>query len=104
MDATVTSLKKNGTNLKMNGVAKLHVQNMVIALNAHIQERQKMNREKELEYALLLMVYQYCVEGNKMYHAFMCAGETAFRVLGITLDTPVSEIERRIDELESEGY
>ena len=61
-------------------------------------------REKQLEYALLLMVYQYCVEDDKMYHAFMCAGETAFRVLGITLDTPVSEIERRIDELESEGY
>ena len=59
---------------------------------------------KELEYALLLMVYQYCVDNNALDHSFMCAGETAFRVLGITLDTPVSEIERRIDELEREGY
>ena len=63
-----------------------------------------MNREKELEYALLLMVYQYCADDNTLYHSFMTAGETAFRVLGITLDTPVSEIERRIDELEREGY
>ena len=63
-------------------------------------------REKQLEYALLLMVYQYCVDmgDNTMYHQFMSAGEEAFRVLGITLGTPVAEIERRIDELESEGY
>ena len=63
-----------------------------------------MGREKELEYALQLMVYQYCVDNNALSHSFMCAGETAFRVLGITLETTVSEIERRIDELESEGY
>ena len=63
-----------------------------------------MDREKKLEYALLLMVYQHCVDHGYLDHLFMCAGEEAFRVLGINLDTPVSEIERRIDELESEGY
>lgn len=80
-----------------------------------IAETQRMNpiakliyewshRTRELEYALLLMVYQYCVDNNALSHSFMCAGETAFRALGITLNTPVSEIERRIDELESDGY
>ena len=61
-------------------------------------------REKKLEYALLLMVYQYCTDNNHLDHQFMTAGETAFRALGITLDTPVKEIEDRIDQLESEGY
>ena len=104
MDATVTSLQKNGKDSVMNGVAKLHVQNMVIALNAHIPERQKMNREKELEYALLLMVRQYCSDDNCLYHQHMFAGEEAFRALGITLETPVEEIDDRIEQLESEGY
>jgi len=67
-----------------------------------------MNREKKLEYALLWMVYQYCTDAydGKEYleHQHMFAGEEAFRVLGITLDTPVSEIERRIEELEKDGY
>lgn len=61
-------------------------------------------REKKLEYALLLMVYQYCVDNNHLDHQFMTAGETAFRALGITLDTPVKEIEDRMEQLESEGY
>ncbi len=63
-----------------------------------------MSREKKLEYALLCMVLQYCTYKGHLYHEWMFAGEEAFRVLGITLGTPVSEIERRIDELESEGY
>lgn len=33
--------------------------------------------------ALGLMVYQYCVRGDKLDHLYMCAGETAFRVLGL---------------------
>lgn len=33
--------------------------------------------------ALGLMVYQYCVRGDKLDHMYMCAGETAFRVLGL---------------------
>ena len=39
MGTTVISHQKNGKNSVMNGVAKLHVQNMVIALNAHIQRK-----------------------------------------------------------------
>lgn len=39
MDAIVTSLKKNGTDSKKNGVEKSRVQNMVIALNARIQRK-----------------------------------------------------------------
>lgn len=61
-------------------------------------------RANQLEYALLLMVYQYCTDGNALNHSFMCAGETAFRVLGITLKTPVTEIEERMEQLEREGY
>ena len=65
-----------------------------------------MDREKELEYALLLMVRQYCVDMGDytMYHQFMSAGEEAFRVLGIDLDTPVAEVDNRIDKFEREGY
>lgn len=37
----------------------------------------------ELKEALGLMVYQYCVRGDKLDHLYMCAGETAFRVLGL---------------------
>ena len=33
--------------------------------------------------ALGLMVYQYCVSGTELDYRFMCAGETAFRVLGL---------------------
>ena len=60
-------------------------------------------REKKLEYALLLMVQQYCECKSHLDHQFMFAGEEAFRVLGITLDTSVEEIEKRIDDLEKEG-
>lgn len=67
-----------------------------------------MNWEKKLEYALLLMVYQYCTDAYDgrefLDHQHMFAGEEAFRVLGITLDTPVSEIEKRISEMEKDGY
>lgn len=59
---------------------------------------------KKLEYALLLMVRQYCADDNCLYHQHMFAGEEAFRVLGITLETPVEEIDDRIEQLEREGY
>lgn len=38
---------------------------------------------KEYDTALKLMVFQYCVDDKNFYHRFMCAGEEAFRVLGI---------------------
>jgi hypothetical protein len=46
-----------------------------------IQEHE-VERDK-LKEALGLMVYQYCVRGDKLDHLYMCAGETAFRVLGL---------------------
>ena len=59
-------------------------------------------REKELEYALLLMVYQYCTDHGVVFHNFMSAGEEAFRVLGIENCTSCDEIWKRIEELEHE--
>lgn len=38
---------------------------------------------REYDTALKLMVFQYCVDDKNFYHRFMCAGEEAFRVLGI---------------------
>jgi len=59
-------------------------------------------REKELERALLWMVLQYCTSDGKMYHSFMSAGEEAFSVLGIDLDTKVEEVEARAEKLDEE--
>lgn len=39
---------------------------------------------EELEYALLLMVLQYCTtDDGLLFHEFMTAGENAFAVLGL---------------------
>lgn len=39
---------------------------------------------EELEYALLLMVLQYCTtDDGLLFHEFMSAGENAFAVLGL---------------------
>ena len=39
---------------------------------------------EELEYALLLMVLQYCTTDDRLlFHEFMSAGENAFAVLGL---------------------
>ena len=43
--------------------------------------------------ALGLMVYQYCVSGSKLDHRYMCAGETAFRVLGLEQYGDTSSLE-----------
>ena len=45
---------------------------------------QQLEAERDaMKEALGLMVYQYCVRGDKLDHLYMCAGETAFRVLGL---------------------
>lgn len=67
-------------------------------------------REKELEYALLGMVIQYCTEdrypedggGKCLCHRWMEAGEVAFAVLEIDEGTPVDELYDRADELDHE--
>lgn len=39
---------------------------------------------EELEYALLLMVLQYCTtDDGLLFHSFLSAGENAFAVLGL---------------------
>lgn len=43
--------------------------------------------------ALGLMVYQYCVSGTELDHRYMCAGETAFRVLGLEQYGDTSSLE-----------
>ena len=37
-----------------------------------------MKRISQLEEALMLMVYQYCVTDDRLEHRYMCAGEHAF--------------------------
>lgn len=67
----------------------------------------KSKREHDLEYALLLMVYQYCAEGNDesawMNHEYMTAGEIAFSVLGIDVGDSASEVWERIERMEKEN-
>ena len=57
-------------------------------LEDHLREATKKVKQLEAERdamkeALGLMVYQYCVSGTELDHRYMCAGETAFRVLGL---------------------
>ena len=40
-------------------------------------------RIAQLEEALMLMVYQYCVTDDRLEHRYMCAGEHAFAALGL---------------------
>ena len=42
-----------------------------------------MKRISQLEEALMLMVYQYCVTDDRLEHRYMCAGEHAFAALGL---------------------
>lgn len=65
------------------------------AIRDYIQQLQTENAEKNerirqleaerdaMKEALGLMVYQYCVSGTELDHRYMCAGENAFRVLGL---------------------
>lgn len=61
---------------------------------------------RQLQYALLLMVSQYCTEDDgSVFHRFMTAGEHAFVVLGIAEPSiHESELEAMIDSLEKEMY
>lgn len=66
----------------------------------------KSDREKELEYALLLMVYQYCTDSKEEYmdHAFMAAGETAFSALGLENGESAENVWKRIERIEDEMH
>lgn len=61
---------------------------------------------RQLQYALLLMLSQYCTEDDgSVFHRFMSAGEHAFAVLGITEPSiHESDLEAMIESLEKEMY
>ena len=50
-------------------------------------------RIAQLEEALMLMVYQYCVTDNRLDHRYMCAGEHAFAALGLQNGDSVEKLE-----------
>lgn len=53
-------------------------------------------RIAQLEKALLLMVYQYCVTDGWLDHRFMCAGEHAFAALGLENGDHVEKLEEML--------
>ena len=50
-------------------------------------------RITQLEEALMLMVYQYCVTEDRLDHRYMCAGEHAFAALGLENGDSVEKLE-----------
>ena len=79
-------LEKKRTDALATGLAVL--KNAKKQLEDHLREATKKVKQLEAERdamkeALGLMVYQYCVSGTELDHRYMCAGETAFRVLGL---------------------
>lgn len=62
-------------------------------------EEDAIDRIKQLETALLLMVYQYCNDGDSVNHRYMSAGEHAFAALGIENHCSVEKIEKMLDEM-----
>ena len=53
-------------------------------------------RIEQLEEALMLMVYQYCVTDDRMDHRYMCAGEHAFAALGLENGESVERLEEML--------
>lgn len=56
---------------------------------------------EKLEYALLLMVLQYCTtDDGVLFHSFMTAGENAFSVLGLENGQQEALLWCKIDRME----
>ena len=53
-------------------------------------------RIAQLEEALMLMVYQYCVTDDRLEHRYMCAGEHAFAALGLENGDSVDKLEKML--------
>ena len=53
-------------------------------------------RIAQLEEALMLMVYQYCVTDNRLEHRYLCAGEHAFAALGLQNGGSVEKLEEML--------
>ena len=64
--------------------------------------RPQNERIRQLEYALCLMVNQYCSEDDYVTHLHMMAGEHAFAALGIENWCSVKVIEEMLDRMEGE--
>ena len=58
---------------------EMYAEMCMLREKVHILEAER----DAMKEALGLMVYQYCVSGTELDHRYMCAGETAFRVLGL---------------------
>lgn len=54
-------------------------------------------RIAQLEEALILMVYQYCVIEEKLDHRYMCAGEHALAALGLRAGDSVDKLEEMLN-------
>ena len=59
-----------------------------------------MKRIIQLEEALMLMVYQYCVTDDRLDHRYMCAGEHAFAALGLSNGDRVEMLENMLERAE----
>ena len=55
-------------------------------------------RTAQLEEALMLMVYQYCVTDDRLDHRYMCAGEHAFAALGLQNGDSVEKLEEMLKQ------
>lgn len=55
-----------------------------------------LKRIAQLEEALMLMVYQYCITDERLDHRYMCAGEHAFAALGIQNGDSVEKLEEML--------
>ena len=53
-------------------------------------------RISQLEEALMLMVYQYCVTDDRLEHRYMCAGEHAVAALGLENGDSVDKLEEML--------
>ena len=78
------------TKRTMYDLEALHANAISLIQQLQTENAEKNERIRQLEAerdamkeALGLMVYQYCVSGTELDHRYMCAGENAFRVLGL---------------------
>jgi len=55
-----------------------------------------LKRISQLEEALMLMVYQYCVTDERLDHRYMCAGEHAFAALGLANGESIERLEEML--------
>lgn len=78
------------TKRTMYDLEAMHANAIALIQQLQTENAEKNERIRQLEAerdamkeALGLMVYQYCVSGTELDHRYMCAGENAFRVLGL---------------------